>query len=116
MQTARSCVAVRMTAADANDYPDRKMMQRARGNLVRWLFDSRYGPADRLIPRWIFLRTLALWYFSAFFSLLFQIKGLMGSQGVLPAGQYLAAVARALGPRRFWFAPRCSGHRPARPC
>jgi lipase maturation factor 1 len=80
-------------------------MHRARGNIVRWLFDSRSGPADRLIPRWIFLRALALWYFSAFYSLLFQIKGLMGPQGVLPTGDYLAAVLRALGPRRFWFAP-----------
>ena len=80
-------------------------MQGARGHVVRWLFDSRYGAADRLIPRWIFLRALAAWYFSAFYALLFQIKGLMGPQGILPAGQYLAAVARALGPRRFWFAP-----------
>ena len=94
-----------MTFSHANGYPDRNMSQLVRGNVVRWLFDSRHGPADRLIPRWIFLRTLALWYFSAFYSLLFQIKGLMGPEGVLPAGQYLAAVARALGPRRFWFAP-----------
>jgi hypothetical protein len=81
------------------------MMERARGNVVRWLFDSRYGAADRLIPRWIFLRLLALWYFSAFYSLLFQIKGLMGPQGILPAGNYLAAVGRALGVTRYWFAP-----------
>jgi lipase maturation factor 1 len=94
-----------MTSAQANGYPDRTMMQRVRGNVVRWLFDSRYGAADRLIPRWIFLRALALWYFSAFYSLLFQIKGLMGPSGIDPAGRYLAAVARALGPKRFWFAP-----------
>jgi len=90
---------------DPTRYPDRKMMERARGNVVRWLFDSRHGAADRLIPRWIFLRLLAVWYFSAFYSLLFQIKGLMGSQGILPAGSYLAAVARALGVTRYWFAP-----------
>jgi lipase maturation factor 1 len=94
-----------MTSPKASDYPDRNKMQRARGSVVRWLFDSRYGAGNRLIPRWIFLRALALWYFSAFYSLLFQIKGLMGPQGILPAGQYLAAVARALGPKRFWFAP-----------
>jgi hypothetical protein len=94
-----------MTRVVARDYPDQAMMQPARGNVVRRLFDSRYGPADRLIPRWIFLRTLALWYFSAFYALLFQIKGLMGPQGILPAGQYLSAVARALGSRRLWFAP-----------
>src|SRR5206468_436302 len=94
-----------MTSRDPNGYSGPNTMRPARGNLVRWLFDSRYGPADRLIPRWIFLRTLAVWYFSAFYSLLFQIKGLMGPHGILPAGQYLAAVARALGARRFWFAP-----------
>jgi hypothetical protein len=52
------------------------------------------GPADRLIPRWIFLRALAAIYFSAFYSLLFQIKGLIGPDGILPAQQYLAAVGR----------------------
>ena len=81
-------------------------MARTGGNVVRWLFDWRYGAADRLIPRWIFLRALALWYFSAFYSLLFQIKGLMGPEGILPAGQYLAAVGRAFsGIKRYWFAP-----------
>src|SRR5579872_1411315 len=74
-------------------------------DLVRWLFDGRYGLADRLIPRWIFLRALALIYFSAFYSLLFQIKGLIGPQGILPAGQYLAAVARALPDSKYWYAP-----------
>lgn len=73
--------------------------------LVRRLFDGRYGPADRLIPRWIFLRALALIYFSAFYSLLFQIKGLIGPKGILPAEQYLAAVARALSGMKYWYAP-----------
>jgi lipase maturation factor 1 len=80
-------------------------MERSRGNVLRWLFDSRHGPPDRLIPRWIVLRALALIYLSAFYSLLFQIKGLIGPQGVLPAQQYLAAIARALGATRYWFAP-----------
>src|SRR6516164_1200712 len=63
------------------------------------------GKTTHLLPRWIFLRALGLIYFSAFYSLLFQIKGLMGPQGVLPAQHYLAAVARALGPTRLWYAP-----------
>jgi lipase maturation factor 1 len=71
----------------------------------RWLFDSRRGPQGKLVPRWIFLRALAFIYFSAFYSLLFQIKGLIGPEGVLPAQKYLDAVAQAFGPRRFWFAP-----------
>ena len=81
------------------------MMERNPGNVIRWLFDSRHGAPCRLIPRWIFLRALAAIYFSAFYSLLFQIKGLIGQQGILPAHQYLAAVARALGGARYWYAP-----------
>jgi hypothetical protein len=75
------------------------------GDWVRGLFDGRYGLADRLMPRWIFLRALALIYFSAFYSLLFQIKGLIGPQGILPAQQYLAAIARALPTAKYLYAP-----------
>jgi hypothetical protein len=63
------------------------------------------GASNRLIPRWLFLRALAAIYFSAFYSLLFQIRGLIGPDGILPAGQYLEAVTRSLGPSRFWYAP-----------
>jgi hypothetical protein len=73
--------------------------------LVKWLFDSRRGPSHCVVARWIFLRALAGIYFSAFFSLVFQIKGLIGPRGVLPAATYLAAVARSLGTHRYWYAP-----------
>ena len=73
---------------------------------ISWLFDSRKGLTNHLIPRWIFLRALSLIYLSAFYSLLFQIDGLIGPQGILPAKEYLAAVAASYsGPSRFWFAP-----------
>lgn len=73
---------------------------------ARWLFDSEHGAADRLIPRWLFLRALGGIYFSAFFSLVFQIRGLIGPQGILPANEYLQAVARTFGHSRgVWFAP-----------
>ncbi len=74
-------------------------------DVVRWLFDSQRGPRGRLIPRWIFLRALAAIYFSAFLSLLFQIKGLIGPEGILPAQQFLAAVADQFGLERYWYAP-----------
>ncbi len=94
-------------------------MMGSRVNPIRWLFDSRCGLAergpqrqvfvagarDRLIPRWIFLRALALIYFSAFYSLLKQIKGLIGPRGILPASDYLTAVAQQLGWSRYWFTP-----------
>lgn len=70
------------------------------------LFASEPGARDRLLPRWIFLRALGAIYFSAFFSLLFQIRGLIGPDGILPADRYLQIVARsAPGLARFWYAP-----------
>lgn len=72
---------------------------------VHWLFASEPGKADGLLPRWIFLRALGLIYYSAFFSLAFQIKGLIGTQGILPAGEYLRAVAEQFGRVGYWYAP-----------
>jgi hypothetical protein len=80
-------------------------MSWAPASVIRRWFGPEYGASDRLIPRWIFLRALGIIYFSAFFSLIFQIRGLIGPDGILPAGEYLEAVARQFGPARFWFAP-----------
>ncbi|HEY0758460.1 MAG TPA: lipase maturation factor family protein [Acidisarcina sp.] len=63
------------------------------------------GLSTHLIGRWLFLRALGLIYFSAFLALVFQIKGLIGPDGVLPAGDYLLRVAQSLGPLRYWYAP-----------
>ena len=65
----------------------------------------RPSAATHLWPRWIFLRALGLIYFSAFYSLVFQIKGLIGPRGILPAADYLTAVAGAMHGSRFWFTP-----------
>src|SRR5439155_4085973 len=35
----------------------------------------------------------------------FQIAGLNGPKGILPAGEYLEAVQRAYGARAIWFSP-----------
>jgi lipase maturation factor 1 len=72
---------------------------------IRWLLDPACGATDRLLSRWIFLRALGVIYFSAFFSLIFQIRGLIGPAGILPAGEYLRAVAQSAGPGRLWYAP-----------
>jgi lipase maturation factor 1 len=81
-------------------------MQVAPGPVIKWLFASPTGGQSRLIPRWLFLRALGAIYFSAFFSLVFQIRGLIGPHGILPAGTYLEAVAQSLGHwERFWYAP-----------
>src|SRR2546428_677134 len=72
---------------------------------LRWLFDSDHGASGRLLPRWIFLRILGLIYYSAFFSLTFQIRGLIGPHGILPAGEYLEALAERFGHAGYWYAP-----------
>ena len=72
--------------------------------LQRW-FDPDHGARNSILARWIFLRALALIYFSAFFALLFQIEGLIGPHGILPAGHYLRAVAQYFGATRLWHAP-----------
>ena len=74
-------------------------------SVIRWLFDSRKGPSDRFLTRWIFLRALGAIYFSAFFSLAFQIRGLIGPEGILPAGEYLKSVAEQVGYVRYWYVP-----------
>jgi len=81
------------------------MMWNARSGFI-WLFGSEPGARARLVPRWLFLRALGGIYFSAFFSLLFQIRGLMGPAGILPAGKYLREVEQSLAYwQRWWYAP-----------
>jgi len=66
------------------------------------------GPSKgcgHLWPRWLFLRALGLIFFSAFYSFLFQIRGLIGPEGILPAREYLDAVGQSLGARAFWYVP-----------
>ena len=81
-------------------------MAYARVPAISWLFDGQAGAPDRLLSRWLFLRCLGIIYFSAFFSLSFQVAGLIGPNGILPANQYLQVVARSLGHwQRLWYAP-----------
>ncbi|MGB9196033.1 MAG: lipase maturation factor family protein [Terriglobales bacterium] len=73
---------------------------------IAWLYGAQQGEPERLVPRWIFLRAMGAIYFSAFFSLLFQIRGLIGPSGILPAGSFLQTVAQSLGNlERLWYAP-----------
>ncbi|HVR22407.1 MAG TPA: lipase maturation factor family protein, partial [Candidatus Polarisedimenticolia bacterium] len=81
-------------------------MDRGPASAIGWLVDEQQGPPERLIPRWLFLRALGAIYFSAFFSLVFQIRGLIGPAGILPASRYLQAVEQSLGHwQRVWYAP-----------
>jgi len=61
---------------------------------------------DDSVARWVWLRALGGIFFSAFIALRFQIDGLIGPRGLLPASTYLDDVRTYIGPlRRFWFTP-----------
>lgn len=77
---------------------------------IKTPFSRIFGPEQsgrpgRLWPRWLFLRALGLIFFSAFYSLAFQIDGLVGPNGILPARDYLAILKNHAGILRYWFAP-----------
>jgi hypothetical protein len=72
--------------------------------LVRW-FGEPLGSPTVFWPRWLFLRGLGLIFFSAFYSLYFQIDGLIGPNGILPATDYLKLVRSAYPLLGFWYAP-----------
>src|ERR1700675_1812090 len=74
--------------------------------ISRRLFGPDSLPPGYLAARWLFLRALGLIFFSAFYSLAFQIYGLIGQRGILPAASYLSEIAGAFGPlKRVWYAP-----------
>jgi predicted DCC family thiol-disulfide oxidoreductase YuxK len=61
------------------------------------------------LVNWVFLRLFGAIYVAAFASLAFQIKGLVGEDGILPLSNYLGAAKLALGgaayrtlPTLFW--------------
>ncbi|MFL5482077.1 MAG: lipase maturation factor family protein [Gemmatimonadaceae bacterium] len=60
----------------------------------------------QLWPRWLFLRVLGLIFLSAFYSLAFQIRGLIGERGILPTRSYLQQLSGLLGAvEKVWYAP-----------
>lgn len=65
---------------------------------------SETPPSNRT-SAWIFRRGMALVYGVAFLSLLFQIDGLIGPKGILPAHEYLKAATAQLGAKRFFYLP-----------
>ena len=78
--------------------------------LTRWFCGSTIHQPQFSIGAAVFLRALAVIYFIAFASLWWQLGGLIGPGGILPAQPYLDAVAKQLGaspwgqlPTLCWF-------------
>jgi hypothetical protein len=73
-------------------------------NSVRRLFvpDTR---GRFLGARWLLLRAIGLFYFSVFYSLAFQIRGLIGERGILPVSELFDWLRAHAGLSRFWLVP-----------
>ena len=74
-------------------------------HLTRLLFGSRIFPSTYATAEWLFLRALATIYLIGFVSFGVQATGLIGSNGILPAGRYLHAVSGGLGVAGYWTVP-----------
>ena len=73
--------------------------------MVRSDDGERSPMGDYRLVSWVFLRIIGLIYLAAFASLAVQIKGLLGADGVLPAGEYLEQALRVMGSQAFWRIP-----------
>jgi uncharacterized membrane protein YphA (DoxX/SURF4 family) len=70
----------------------------------RWFAPATESPTY-VRARFIWLRCLGAIFFSAFLSLWFQIHGLIGPNGLLPASEYLKTLRDVLGVKAYWLAP-----------
>jgi predicted DCC family thiol-disulfide oxidoreductase YuxK len=62
-------------------------------------------PATYVLTRALFLRLLGVIYLIAFVSFFVQMDGLIGTNGVLPAQQFIDAVTNHFGGSKWWIAP-----------
>ncbi|MCY3548830.1 MAG: lipase maturation factor family protein [Candidatus Poribacteria bacterium] len=73
--------------------------------LTRWFWGAHTERTTFYLSRWLFLRGLGCIYLIAFLSLWVQIHGLVGSNGILPAGQYLEVVRQQIGTEGYYLVP-----------
>ncbi len=73
--------------------------------MTRWLWGTHTERTSLGLSRWLFLRTLGCIYLIAFLSLWVQVHGLIGSNGILPAAQFLTAVRQQVGTSGYYFVP-----------
>lgn len=64
-----------------------------------------FDPENYTIASALFLRLLGFIYFVVYLPLLFQVKGLLSSKGILPIERYLNAVKENLGQRAYYVLP-----------
>ncbi len=70
--------------------------------LTKWTFGTQIEPARFALTQWIFIRALAMIYAIAFGSLIGQIRGLIGTNGISPVAEFLKQVSFFDVPSVFW--------------
>lgn len=73
--------------------------------LTHLLWGAHLEPETYDLVSWGFLRLLGAIYVMAFASLGVQILGLIGKEGILPAGEYLEAARHGWGLSAYWRMP-----------
>jgi len=73
--------------------------------MTKLLFGKNLQPARYQQVDWLFIKILGLIYFIAFASFALQLKGLIGSSGILPATDFLNAVKSNFGGIAYWKVP-----------
>ena len=78
--------------------------------LTLWCARRAAEATNHQLVRWVFLRGMGLIYLAAFISLWVQVRGLLGSNGILPAALRMEALGRQaaeahLGWTRFHLVP-----------
>ena len=73
--------------------------------VTRSLWGTHTERATSYFSNWLFLRGLGCIYLIAFLSLWVQIHGLIGSNGISPAEQYLEAVRQQIGTEGYYLVP-----------
>lgn len=73
--------------------------------ITRVLWGKNLVPSTYVVSSWIFLRAVALIYLIAFLSLEVQVKGLIGSHGILPAKDFLVYAYQRIGTQAYTVVP-----------
>jgi lipase maturation factor 1 len=74
-------------------------------HITKLLWGIPPEPEKFQISNWLFLRFLSAIYLIAFASFGVQASGLIGSHGILPAGDFLRAAREYFGTARLWNVP-----------
>lgn len=73
---------------------------------MEWTADFfGFNPHSYSIAIHLFIRLLGVIYIVAYIPFLFQIKGLLGSEGIRPVTHYLSFLKNRLGKKRFYYCP-----------